>query len=75
MALQMASNYGVGGGGLVGICTFRLKTSCLIVGTSPQAALDQQVKDLTARLSEEVANATKAAKKEALKLQARVRVG
>lgn len=46
-----------------------------IVGTSPQAALDQQVKDLTARLSEEVANATKAAKKEALKLQARVRVG
>ncbi|KAL5473297.1 hypothetical protein EMCRGX_G027764 [Ephydatia muelleri] len=37
-----------------------------------RAALDQQVKDLTARLGEEVANATKSAKKEAQKLQARI---
>ena len=35
--------------------------------------LDQQVKELSSRLDEEVANATKSAKKEALKLQQRVR--
>lgn len=44
----------------------------MISPLSLQAALDQQVKDLTARLGEEVANATKSAKKEAQKLQARV---
>lgn len=37
-----------------------------------QNSLDQQVKDLSTRLNEEVANATKAAKRDAAKLQARV---
>ena len=39
----------------------------------PQSALEAQVKELNTRLDEEVANATKAAKREATKLQARVR--
>ena len=38
-----------------------------------KSTLDQQVKDLNSRLEEEVANATKSAKREAAKLQARVR--
>ena len=38
-----------------------------------KTTLDQQVKELSSRLDEEVANATKSAKKEALKLQQRVR--
>ena len=38
-----------------------------------QAALDAQVRDLTSRLDEEVANATKSAKREATKLKQRVR--
>lgn len=37
-----------------------------------QNSLDQQVKELSTRLDEEVANATKAAKRDAAKLQARV---
>ncbi len=37
-----------------------------------QSSLEQQVKDLSGRLEEEVTNATKAAKREAAKLQARV---
>lgn len=37
-----------------------------------KSSLDQQVKDLSSRLDEEVANATKAAKREAAKLQVRV---
>lgn len=37
-----------------------------------KSALDQQVKDLNSRLDEDVANATKNAKREAGKLQARV---
>ena len=37
-----------------------------------KTSLDQQVKDLSSRLDEEVANATKSAKREAAKLQARV---
>ena len=37
-----------------------------------KSSLDQQVKDLTARLDDAVTNATKSAKREAAKLQARV---
>ena len=37
-----------------------------------KSTLDQQVKDLNSRLDDEVANATKNAKREAAKLQARV---
>ena len=37
-----------------------------------KSSLDAQVKDLNSRLDEQVANATKAAKREATKLQARV---
>ena len=37
-----------------------------------QAALDQQVRDLTTRLEEGLTNTTKNAKREAAKLQARV---
>ncbi len=39
-----------------------------------QSSLEQQVKDLSGRLEEEVTNATKAAKREAAKLQAKVEV-
>ena len=42
---------------------------------SPQGSLDAQVKDLTAQLEEGLANSTKAAKREAAKLQQRVRRG
>ena len=37
-----------------------------------KSSLDQQVKDLTSRLDEAVANASKNAKREASKLQSRV---
>lgn len=37
-----------------------------------QSTLDQQVKELNSRLDEEVANATKAAKRDQAKLQAKV---
>lgn len=42
---------------------------------SPQASLDVQVKDLNAQLEEGLANSAKAAKREAAKLQQRVRRG
>lgn len=38
----------------------------------PQAALDTQVRELNTRLEEGLANATKIAKRDAAKLQARV---
>ena len=38
-----------------------------------QSSSDLQVKELSARLDEEISNATKAAKRDAIRLQARVR--
>ena len=49
---------------------------CLFPPSLPlQNTLDQQVKDLSNRLGEEVANATKAAKRDIAKLQAKVSWG